>query len=58
MKNNNKEIFIPGPNGRIQAKYFKNKPDIIIITSALVGGIQVNLKYPLDFLYQNFLVSF
>ena len=25
MKNENKEIFIPGPCGRIQAKYFKNK---------------------------------
>ena len=25
MKNENKEIFIPGPSGRIQAKYFKNK---------------------------------
>ena len=25
MKNNNKEIFIPGPNGRIQAKYSKSK---------------------------------
>ena len=25
MKNKNKEIFIPGPSGRIQAKYFKNK---------------------------------
>ena len=24
MKNKNKEIFIPGPSGRIQAKYFKN----------------------------------
>ena len=24
MKNENKEIFIPGPCGRIQAKYFKN----------------------------------
>ena len=24
MKNENKEIFIPGPSGRIQAKYFKN----------------------------------
>tara|TARA_B110000014_G_scaffold240828_1_gene209213 strand:- start:545 stop:1471 length:927 start_codon:yes stop_codon:yes gene_type:complete len=35
----------------------KNKPDIIIITSALVGGIQVNLKYPLDFLYQNSMVA-
>ncbi len=25
MKNSNKEIFIPGPCGRIQAKYFKSK---------------------------------
>ena len=25
MKNEHKEIFIPGPCGRIQAKYFKNK---------------------------------
>ena len=25
MKNWNKEIFIPGPSGRIQAKYIKNK---------------------------------
>ena len=24
MKNENKEIFIPGPCGRIQAKYYKN----------------------------------
>ena len=24
MKNENKEIFIPGPSGRIQAKYFKS----------------------------------
>ncbi len=25
MKNGNKEIFIPGPSGRIQAVYYKNK---------------------------------
>ena len=25
MKNENKEIFIPGPCGRIQAKYYKSK---------------------------------
>ena len=25
MNNNNKQIFIPGPSGRIQAKYFKSK---------------------------------
>ena len=25
MRNENKEIFIPGPAGRIHAKYFKSK---------------------------------
>ena len=25
MKSGSKEIFIPGPSGRIQAKYIKNK---------------------------------
>jgi len=25
MKNENKEIFIPGPSGRLQAKYYKSK---------------------------------
>ena len=34
-----------------------NKPEVIIITSALVGGIQVNSKYPLDFLYQNVMIA-
>ena len=28
MKSENKEIFIPGPCGRIQAKYFKNKQQV------------------------------
>jgi len=27
MKSENKEIFIPGPSGRIQAKYFKNRQE-------------------------------
>ena len=27
MKSENREIFIPGPSGRIQAKYFKNKQE-------------------------------
>ena len=35
----------------------KNNPDTIIITSALVGGIQINSKYPLDFLYQNSMIA-
>jgi len=35
----------------------KNKPDTIIISSALVGGIQLNAKIPADFLYQNSLIN-
>ena len=35
----------------------KNKPDIIIITSGLVGGIQQNSKIPSDFLYENSIIA-
>jgi len=35
----------------------KNKPDIVIMTSALVGGIQLNSKLPADFLYQNSMIN-
>ncbi|MBT7523252.1 MAG: GDP-L-fucose synthase [Gammaproteobacteria bacterium] len=35
----------------------KNKPDTIIITSALVGGIQLNSKIPATFLYQNSMIN-
>ena len=34
----------------------KNKPDIVIITSALVGGIQYNSSNQADFLYQNSMI--
>ncbi len=34
-----------------------NKPDTIIITSALVGGIQLNSKLPATFLYQNSMIN-
>jgi GDP-L-fucose synthase len=34
-----------------------NKPNIIIITSALVGGIQLNSKVPATFLYQNSMIN-
>ena len=35
----------------------KNKPDTIIITSALVGGIQLNSRIPATFLYENSLIN-
>jgi len=31
MNTENKEIFIPGPSGRIQAKYFKNNQMIFLL---------------------------
>lgn len=31
----------------------KNKPDIVILAAAKVGGIQANIDYPADFLYIN-----
>ena len=31
----------------------KNKPDIVILAAAKVGGIYANSKYPLDFLLEN-----
>ena len=34
----------------------KNKPNTIIITSALVGGIQINAKIPATFLYENSMI--
>lgn len=35
----------------------KNKPDIVIVSSALVGGIQLNSKIPAEFLYQNSMIA-
>ena len=31
----------------------KNKPDIVILAAAKVGGIKANFKYPVDFLLRN-----
>ena len=35
----------------------KNNPDIIIICSAMVGGIHLNSKKPADFLYENSIIT-
>lgn len=35
----------------------ENKPNTIIISSALVGGIQLNSKIPATFLYQNSMIN-
>ena len=35
----------------------KNKPDVIIIAAARVGGIHANSTYPADFLYDNLMIA-
>ena len=35
----------------------ENRPNTIIISSALVGGIQLNSKIPATFLYQNSMIN-
>lgn len=34
-----------------------NRPDIVIVAAAKVGGILANQSYPADFLYQNLMIS-
>ena len=41
-------------NTEMVSQWFKkNKPDIVILAAAKVGGIYANNKYPLDFLLEN-----
>ena len=35
----------------------KNKPDVIIIAAAKVGGIKHNSTFPADFIYDNLTIS-
>lgn len=35
----------------------KNKPDVVIVAAAKVGGILANDTYPADFLYQNLMIE-
>lgn len=38
--------------------FFKSeKPDVVIIAAALVGGIQANATYPVEFLYENLMIE-
>ena len=33
--------------------FIKNKPDIVILAAAKVGGIKANFEYPADFILEN-----
>ena len=37
----------------VKSWFIKNKPDIVIIAAAKVGGILANSNYPADFLIEN-----
>ena len=58
MKNESKEIFIPGPSGRIQAKYFKNKqqgaPVALVLQPHPQYGGTMNNKIVVE-LFQTFM---
>ena len=42
---------------QVDAFYAKEKPDVVIIAAAKVGGIQANNTYPAEFLYDNLIVA-
>lgn len=37
--------------------FSKNKPDVVIMAAAKVGGIYANSNYPVDFLYENIAIQ-
>ena len=39
---------------KLKEWFSENKPDIVILAAAKVGGIYANNKYPADFLLENF----
>ena len=41
----------------VQAFFQSEKPDIVILAAAKVGGIHANNSYPADFIYQNLMIE-
>jgi GDP-L-fucose synthase len=41
----------------VEAFFKKEKPDVVILTAAKVGGIQANRTYRADFIYQNLTIQ-
>lgn len=39
------------------AFFAKEKPEVVIFAAAKVGGIQANISYPADFIYENLMMS-
>ena len=42
---------------KVNEFFKKNKPKIIILAAAKVGGIYANNKYPAEFIYQNLMIQ-
>ena len=41
----------------VQDWMLQNRPDIVVLAAAKVGGIHANNTYPVDFLYQNLMIE-
>ncbi len=41
----------------VQAWFDKNRPDVVILAAARVGGIGANMTYPADFIYDNMMIE-
>lgn len=41
----------------VQDFFRKEKPEIVILAAARVGGINANIQYPADFLYENLMIQ-
>ena len=58
MKNKNREIFIPGPSGRIQAKYYKSEklgsPVALVLSPQPQYGGTMNNKI----IYETYLAAY
>jgi GDP-L-fucose synthase len=50
------EIDLRNP-GDVQRYFESEKPDIVILAAAKVGGIQANRKRPADFIYDNLMIQ-
>jgi GDP-L-fucose synthase len=41
----------------VSKMFFDHKPNVVVHTAAMVGGIGANLNYPADFFYKNILIN-
>ena len=55
-----KNLLIPGrkeldllDNKSVENWFKENKPEVVILAAAKVGGIEANSKYPADFIFEN-----